>query len=165
MSEAVAKESTVEEKEEVGEGSTKINKVTCKGFKSFQQKTAVPFYEGLTAIVGDNGNGKSNVLDGISFVFGRRSSKIRAEKMTQLIFNGGDSRKPADYAKVTVTLDNTSGIFDEFLENEGEMIGILDVMIAAIAVTSSATVLTYDSDFRKLKEFSGFNCEVLENTA
>ena len=52
----------------------------------------------------------------------------------------------------------------EFLENEGEMIGILDVMIAAIAVTSSATVLTYDSDFRKLEDFSGFDCEILENT-
>lgn len=61
----------------------------------------------------------SNLLDGISFVFGRRSSNLRAEKLTQLIFNGGEDGKPSDYAKVTVHLDNTSGIFDEFLE-EGE---------------------------------------------
>ncbi|AOV94631.1 hypothetical protein AQV86_01755 [Nanohaloarchaea archaeon SG9] len=102
------------------EAGTKINKVTSKGFKSFQRQTAVPFYEGLTAIVGENGSGKSNVLDAMSFVFGRRSSKLRAEKMQQLIFNGGESRKPADYAKVTVSLDNTSGVFDEFLEEEEE---------------------------------------------
>lgn len=102
------------------EGSTKINKVTCRGFKSFQKKTSVPFYEGLTAIVGENGNGKSNILDGISFVFGRRSSNLRAEKMTQLIFNGAEGRKPADYAKVTVYLDNSDGLFNDFLEEKEE---------------------------------------------
>jgi chromosome segregation protein len=102
------------------EGSTMINKVTFKGFKSFSRKTAIPLYEGLTAVVGENGNGKSNLLDGISFVFGRRSSKIRAEKMTQLIFNGAENGTPADYAKVTVYLDNSDGLFDDFLEEEGE---------------------------------------------
>ena len=112
MAETVQKQET--------ETSTKINKVTSKGFKSFQQKTAVPFFEGLTAIVGENGNGKSNILDAMSFVFGRRSSKIRAEKMTQLIFNGGENRKAADYAHVTIYLDNSSGIFDEFLEEDEE---------------------------------------------
>lgn len=99
---------------------TKINKVTSKGFKSFQRKTAIPFFEGLTAIVGENGSGKSNVLDALSFVFGRRSSKLRAEKMTQLIFNGGEDGTPADFALVTVHLDNSSGLFDEFLEDEEE---------------------------------------------
>lgn len=113
-------EAVQEQEKEYSPGDTKIKKVTSKGFKSFQQKTAVPFYEGLTAIVGENGNGKSNIIDAISFVFGRRSSKLRAEKLEQLIFNGGDSRKPADYAKVTITLDNSSGIFDEFLEDDEE---------------------------------------------
>jgi chromosome segregation protein len=112
------------EAEEAGDseygGDTKIKKVSCKGFKSFQRNTSVPFYEGLTAIVGQNGSGKSNVVDGLSFVFGRRSSKLRAEKLTQLIFNGGENRSEADFAKVTVTLDNSSGIFDEFLEDEEE---------------------------------------------
>jgi len=103
------------------DGSTKINKVTFKGFKSFNRKTAIPLYEGLTAVVGENGNGKSNLLDGISFVFGRRSSKIRAEKMTQLIFNGGESGSPADYAKVTIYLDNSDGLFDDFLEEDEEV--------------------------------------------
>jgi chromosome segregation protein len=104
----------------MGEASTKINKVSCKGFKSFQRKTSIPFYEGLTAIVGENGNGKSNILDALSFVFGRRSSRLRAEKLEQLIFNGGESRKQADYAHCTVYLDNTDGLFDEFLDEKDE---------------------------------------------
>ncbi|QGA80073.1 chromosome segregation SMC family protein [Candidatus Nanohalobium constans] len=111
-----------EETEEPDYGAeTKINKVTSKGFKSFQRKTAVPFYNGLTAIVGENGSGKSNIIDAMSFVFGKRSSSLRAEKLTQLIFNGGENRSQADHAKVTITLDNSSGIFDEFLEEGQEV--------------------------------------------
>lgn len=106
--------------EDFEDASTKINKVSCKGFKSFQRRTSIPFYEGLTAIVGENGNGKSNILDALSFVFGRRSSRLRAEKLEQLIFNGGDSRKAADYAHATVYLDNKDGLFDEFLEEKEE---------------------------------------------
>jgi len=112
--------SETEQKLKTKNSTTKIKKVTCKGFKSFQRKTSTPFYEGLTAIVGENGSGKSNVLDAISFVFGRRSSRLRAEKLEQLIFNGGDSRKPAEYAQVTIYLDNSAGIFDEFLEDDEE---------------------------------------------
>ncbi len=62
----------------------------------------------------------SNILDALSFVFGRRSSRLRAEKLEQLIFNGGESRKEADFAHCTVYLDNSSGIFDEFLEEKNE---------------------------------------------
>jgi len=117
----MAEQQLEEETEEPEYGAdTKINKVTCKGFKSFSRKTAVPFYNGLTAIVGENGSGKSNVVDGMSFVFGKRSSSLRAERLTQLIFNGGENRSEADFAKVTITLDNASGIFDEFLEDEEE---------------------------------------------
>ncbi len=128
-------------------GKTKINKVTSKGFKSFQRKTAVPFYEGLTAIVGENGSGKSNILDAMSFVFGRRSSKLRAEKMEQLIFNGGDSRSKADFAHVTVHLDNTSGIFDEFLEDDVE---------EAEEVTVGRKITRAGSSMYK---FQGTNCK------
>ncbi|MFB6147283.1 MAG: hypothetical protein ABEJ66_00210, partial [Candidatus Nanohaloarchaea archaeon] len=61
----------------------------------------------------------SNIIDAVSFVFGKRSSQLRAEKLEQLIFNGGENRSPADKAKVT-RLDNSSGIFDEFLEEDEE---------------------------------------------
>jgi chromosome segregation protein len=125
---------------------TKINKVKCKGFKSFQRKVSIPFYKGLTAIVGENGNGKSNILDALSFVFGRRSSKLRAEKLEQLIFNGGESRKPADHAHVTVHMDNSSGIFDEFLEEDEE----------AEEITIGRKVTRAGSSMYK---FQGTNCK------
>lgn len=96
---------------------TQVNKVVLKGFKTFKNKTSVPFYEGLTAIVGENGSGKSNLIEAISFVMGKRSSGLRAERLQQLIFNGGDHRKPADRAQVTLHLDNKDSIFNQFLEN------------------------------------------------
>ncbi len=144
--EAEIPEVEVEENDEP-EGSTKINKVTCKGFKSFQQKTAIPLFEGLTAVVGENGNGKSNLLDGISFVFGRRSSSLRAEKLTQLIFNGAEGRKPADYAKVTIYLDNSDGLFDDFLEEEEEE---QDEIAVARKITQAGS---------SIYKFQGSNCK------
>lgn len=88
-----------------------------KGFKTFRNKTSVPFFEGLTAIVGENGSGKSNLIEAISFVMGKRSSQLRAKKLEQLIFNGGESKKPSQYAQVTLHLANKNGLFDPFLEN------------------------------------------------
>ncbi len=99
---------------------TQINKITMEGFKSFQRKTAVPFYPGLTAIVGTNGSGKSNVQEAVQFVMGRRSSNLRADKMEQLIFNGGENGTPAEAAEVTLYLDNADGTFDELLEDDAE---------------------------------------------
>ncbi len=97
-------------------GDTCINKLYLKGFKSFQRQTAIPFYPGMTAIVGTNGSGKSNIMDAMRFVMGKRSSQLRAEKLEQLIFNGGESRKPAEEAVVRLHLDNENGVFDEFVE-------------------------------------------------
>ncbi|MFB6245244.1 MAG: AAA family ATPase, partial [Candidatus Nanohaloarchaea archaeon] len=139
-------EDEAEQKEGYDPGEVKINKITCKGFKSFQQKTAVPFYNGLTAIVGENGSGKSNIIDAISFVFGKRSSQLRAKKLEQLIFNGGDSRKPADHAIVRIKLDNSSGIFDEFLEDEEEA----DEVEVARKVTRASS---------SIYKFQGSNCK------
>ncbi|MFQ3308191.1 MAG: chromosome segregation protein [Candidatus Nanohaloarchaea archaeon] len=146
MVEQELEQKSEEENNREAKGKTKINKVTSKGFKSFQRKTAVPFYEGLTAIVGENGSGKSNIIDGMSFVFGRRSSKLRAEKMEQLIFNGGESRSEADFAHVTVYLDNSSGIFDEFLEEDEE----------AEEVTVGRKITRAGSSMYK---FQGTNCK------
>ncbi|MDY6774007.1 MAG: AAA family ATPase [Candidatus Nanohaloarchaea archaeon] len=101
-----------------------INKVTMDGFKSFRNKTAVPFYGGMTAIVGSNGSGKSNVQEAIQFVMGRRSSELRAEKMEQLIFNGGENHEPAEEAEVVLYLDNSDGKFDHLLEESEDEIKI-----------------------------------------
>ena len=96
---------------------TRINRVALTGFKSFRKKTVIPFFDGLTAIVGENGSGKSNLFDAISFVMGRRSSQLRSDRMEHLIFNGGEKYSPAEAARVILHLSNTDHIFDDLLAN------------------------------------------------
>jgi len=96
---------------------TRINRVEMTGFKSFRKETVIPFFEGMTAVVGENGSGKSNLFDAISFVMGRRSSQLRADRMEHLICNGGDRYPPSDRAVVVLYLDNGDNSFDRFLDN------------------------------------------------
>lgn len=95
-----------------------LNSLELQGFKSFKKKTVIPFRKnGLTAIIGENGSGKSNIVDGLTFVMGQRSSKLRANRLSQLIYNGGEEGNPADNAIVRVNLDNSD---DRFTEVVGE---------------------------------------------
>jgi chromosome segregation protein len=81
------------------------------GFKSFADRTRVEFADGITALLGPNGCGKSNVVDAIKWVLGEQASRaMRAEKMEDVIFNGTESRKPLNVAEVTLTLANESGV-------------------------------------------------------
>jgi chromosome segregation protein len=84
----------------------KLRKVELVGFKSFFEKTQITFSgAGLTCIIGPNGCGKSNIVDAISWVLGEQSHKsLRAERMSDCIFNGTAKRPPLGLAEVTLTL-------------------------------------------------------------
>ena len=81
------------------------------GFKSFADKTHIDFAEGITALLGPNGCGKSNVVDAIKWVLAEnRSKNLRAEKMEDVIFNGTERRQKLNAAEVTLTLCNDKGL-------------------------------------------------------
>ena len=82
-----------------------LKKVEFLGFKSFADRTVMSFEPGMTAVVGPNGCGKSNIADAIRWVLGEQSAKaLRGGKMLDVIFNGADGVKPTNFAEVTLTL-------------------------------------------------------------
>ena len=95
-----------------------LTQLEIKGFKSFGDKITINFNEGVTAIVGPNGCGKSNVIDAIRWVLGEQSTRmLRSEKMENIIFNGNRTRKPSNLAEVSLSFNNSKNILPtEFTE-------------------------------------------------
>lgn len=90
-----------------------FEKLDIYGFKSFADKVEIKFESGITAIVGPNGCGKSNVADSIRFVMGESSAKsMRGSSMQDVIFNGTEKRKPQSYCEVSLYFNNKEKIFD-----------------------------------------------------
>jgi len=88
-----------------------LSKLEIVGFKSFAHKTILRFNDGITAIVGPNGCGKSNVIDAIRWSIGeQKASVLRSDKMEEVIFNGAGKRRPLGMAEVSLTIENTKGI-------------------------------------------------------
>lgn len=84
-----------------------LKRLEVIGFKSFADRIGIDFVPGVTAVVGPNGSGKSNVTDAIRWVLGEQSAKsLRGAKMEDIIFAGSDSRKPLNFAEVSLILDN-----------------------------------------------------------
>lgn len=98
---------------------TSIVRLTVHGFKSFRRRVTLQFYPGFTAIIGENGTGKSNLLDALTFVMGRRSQSLRAERIEHLLHTPAEG-DPVEEAEVVLTLDNRDGTFGALLPDAGD---------------------------------------------
>jgi chromosome segregation protein len=104
-----------------------LKNLTVLGFKSFADKTSLNFQPGVTAIVGPNGCGKSNVSDAIRWVLGEQSAKaLRGGEMADVIFNGTDGRKPLGMAEVSL---NLGGVDQENLRAAGVEVAYNEVTV------------------------------------
>ncbi|HEY3885476.1 MAG TPA: AAA family ATPase, partial [Vicinamibacterales bacterium] len=87
----------------------RLNRLEISGFKSFPDRSELAFDTGVTAIVGPNGCGKSNVVDAITWVLGEQSAKsLRGDQMMDVIFQGSDARKPTAAAEVRLRLSGVA---------------------------------------------------------
>ena len=88
----------------------KLSRLELSGFKSFADTVTLTFEEGVTAIVGPNGCGKSNVSDAVRWVLGEQSARLlRGGKMEDVIFQGSAARRPVNVTEVSLFLDNSDG--------------------------------------------------------
>ncbi len=88
----------------------RLKSIKLAGFKSFVDPTTVPFPSNMTAVVGPNGCGKSNIIDAVRWVMGESSAKyLRGESMSDVIFNGSSARKPVGQASIELVFDNSDG--------------------------------------------------------
>ncbi|WP_303760169.1 chromosome segregation protein SMC [Alcanivorax jadensis] len=86
----------------------RLKSIKLAGFKSFVDPTTTNFPENLTAVVGPNGCGKSNIIDAVRWVMGESSAKhLRGESMADVIFNGSNARKPVAQASIELIFDNS----------------------------------------------------------
>jgi chromosome segregation protein len=96
-----------------------IKKLEIAGFKSFVDRTVVHFDHDIIGIVGPNGCGKSNIVDAIRWCMGEQSAKhLRGASMSDVIFNGSESRKPSGLCEVTLTFDNSDAEYAASLPPE-----------------------------------------------
>jgi chromosome segregation protein len=88
----------------------RLSRLELTGFKSFAGAVELPFDQGVTAIVGPNGCGKSNISDAVRWVLGEQSPRLlRGGKMEDVIFQGSTGRRPVNVAEVSLVFDNTDG--------------------------------------------------------
>jgi chromosome segregation protein len=98
-----------------------LKSLEVTGFKSFPEKTVLKFSPGITAVVGPNGCGKSNLLDAVRFALGEQSVKLlRGGRMDDFIFNGTARRKALNFAEVTLVFDRA----DRYLPLEYQEVAV-----------------------------------------
>ncbi|MGD8961698.1 MAG: chromosome segregation protein SMC [Desulfobacterales bacterium] len=100
----------------------KLKKLEITGFKSFYDKAGISFPQGVSAVVGPNGCGKSNIIDALRWVMGEQSVKqLRGKKMEDVIFSGANGRPALNMAEVSLTLANDNGDSPEELKDFTEI--------------------------------------------
>ena len=100
----------------------KIKKLGIVGFKSFLEKASIKFPQGISAVVGPNGCGKSNIIDAVRWVMGEQSVKqLRGKSMEDVIFAGASGRPPLNMAEVSLTLINDNGSAPEEFKDFSEI--------------------------------------------
>lgn len=100
----------------------KLKKLEIVGFKSFLDKASIQFPPGISAIVGPNGCGKSNVIDALRWVMGEQSVKqLRGKNMEDIIFAGANGKPPLNMAEVTLTMANDNGNTPEEFRDYAEI--------------------------------------------
>ena len=91
----------------------RLKRLEAYGFKSFADRVTFDFEDGITAVIGPNGCGKSNIVDAVKWVIGEQSAKaLRGKEMTDVIFNGCATRRPLAFCEVTLVLDQIAGADD-----------------------------------------------------
>jgi len=128
-----------------------LKNLTVLGFKSFADKTSLNFQPGVTAIVGPNGCGKSNVSDAIRWVLGEQSAKaLRGGEMADVIFNGTDGRKPLGMAEVSLTI---GGVDEENLHAAGVEMAYNEVTLTRRVFRDGGSEYFINKTACRLKDF------------
>jgi chromosome segregation protein len=123
-----------------------LDRIEILGFKSFCDKTILKIPTGITAIIGPNGCGKSNVVDAMNWVLGEQSAKsLRSDKMEEVIFNGSKNRKPVNLAQVTLVW-----------KAEGENPLSPEVSVARRLFRSGESQYEMNGDICRLKDIHSF---------
>ena len=126
----------------------RLNRLEIAGFKSFPDRSELTFDQGVTAIVGPNGCGKSNVVDALTWVLGEQSAKsLRGDRMEDVIFGGSDARKPTGAAEVRLRLSGVAARIPGGGGNGGHATGLAGIargLDGSLLVASAAAVALED---------------------
>lgn len=131
----------------------RLLKLEITGFKSFQNKTTLFFPRGITAVVGPNGCGKSNIVDALRWVMGEQSVKqLRGKSMEDLIFSGADGKQPLNMAEVSLLVDNSMNADKEGDSSGSPMSVYTEIMVTRRVYRSGESVYMINRQACRLKD-------------
>ena len=139
----------------------RLNRIEIAGFKSFPDRSELTFDVGVTAIVGPNGCGKSNVVDALTWVLGEQSAKsLRGDRMEDVIFGGSDARKPTAAAEVRLKLSGVAARVPSALEGGGTRPATMEapggeLVAAGVAVEEEQPLIVKDVELMRRLYRSG----------